>query len=303
MSTLYEVPLRTVRRGKLVSHFLAVLMLVAPAVADAQLVRSAAGANAAAIQTAVSLFRTDLGLLNANVSGSFGTGRREINWDGVPDIFAAPNNLPANFFNANSPRGAVFSTPGTGFQVSAKAVNPTSTPVDFANIDASYSRTFEAFSAQRMFTALASNIVDVRFFVAGSSAAAQVRGFGSVFSDVDLANTTSIEYFGVNNNSLGVFNVTQFLGSETFSFLGVSFNTPSITRVRITSGNAALGAGVTDQDGNLRDLVVMDDFIYGEPNALTATPEPASMVLTATGLLMVIGISRRSRARRRDANS
>ena len=35
-------------------------------------------------------------------------GRREINWDGVADGFAAPNNLPANFFNKNSPRGVVF---------------------------------------------------------------------------------------------------------------------------------------------------------------------------------------------------
>jgi len=55
---------------------------------------SASGTNAAAIQGAVASFRTDLGALNPNVAGSFGSGRREINWDGVPDGFAAPNNLP-----------------------------------------------------------------------------------------------------------------------------------------------------------------------------------------------------------------
>src|SRR5438045_2386489 len=75
---------------------------------------SNSGANAAAIQTTVDSFRTALGTLNANVAGSFGSGRREINWDGVPDTLAAPNLLPANFFNVNSPRGVVFSTVGTG---------------------------------------------------------------------------------------------------------------------------------------------------------------------------------------------
>jgi hypothetical protein len=33
-----------------------------------------------------------LGTLNANVPGSFASGRRETNWDGVPDNFAAPTN-------------------------------------------------------------------------------------------------------------------------------------------------------------------------------------------------------------------
>src|SRR5215510_7611131 len=73
---------------------------------------SASGANPAAILATVDSYRAALGTLNPNVAGSFGTGRREINWDGVPDGFSAPNNLPANFFNANSPRGAVFFTPG-----------------------------------------------------------------------------------------------------------------------------------------------------------------------------------------------
>ena len=39
-------------------------------------------------------------------------GGWEINWDGVPDALASPNSFPANFFNVNSPRGTVFSTPG-----------------------------------------------------------------------------------------------------------------------------------------------------------------------------------------------
>jgi hypothetical protein len=101
----------------------------------------------AIFQATVDNFRTALGALNPNVVGSLGTGRREINWDGVPDALSAPNNLPANFFNVNSPRGVVFSTPGTGFQVSANAA--TATPVEFGNINASYPGLFKTFSPQR----------------------------------------------------------------------------------------------------------------------------------------------------------
>ena len=83
--------------------------ICAPGVFGAPVIRSAAGANPAAIQAMVDQFRTDLGGANNGVGGSFTTGRREINWDGVPDAFASPNNLPLDFFNVNSPRGAVFS--------------------------------------------------------------------------------------------------------------------------------------------------------------------------------------------------
>jgi hypothetical protein len=129
-----------------------------PTVAHAvPVVFSVGGDNTtASIQATVDNFRNN-GLgnpLNPNVAGSFDTGRREINWDGVPDAFSAPNNLPANFFNVNSPRGVVFSTPGTGFQVSG---NAGVAAIEFDNINATYSATFRTFSPQRLFTALESN--------------------------------------------------------------------------------------------------------------------------------------------------
>src|SRR5438477_10957188 len=123
--------------------------------AHAELIFSATG-TVAGIQATVDAFRTDLGSLNPNVAGSVGSGRREINWDGVPDALAAPNNLPANFFNSNSPRGVVFSTPGTAFQVSAKNGNPTLTPVRFGNINPTYPNTFQTFSPERLFSAIGS---------------------------------------------------------------------------------------------------------------------------------------------------
>src|SRR5215208_6525098 len=167
-------------------------LAVTSAPASALVIFSGSGPTAASIQPSVDNFRASLGTLNANVPGSFGTGRREINWDGVPDAFAAPNLLPANFFNTTSPRGVVFSTPGTGFQVSATAAS--GTPVRFGNINATYTSEFQAFSPARLFTALGSNVTDVSFFVPGTITPARVISFGAVLNDVETAGGTTIEY-------------------------------------------------------------------------------------------------------------
>src|SRR6266700_4664790 len=173
-----------------------------PASADPE-VFEASGATPADILTEVTAFRDFLGN-NNGVGGTFPTGRREINWDGVPDAFSAPNLLPANFFNSNSPRGVVFFTPGTaGFQVSANSINPTNTPVRFGNIHPVYPALFSTFSPQRLFTALNSTITEQLFFVPSGTAgvnstqSATVKGFGAVFTDVNAAHTTKIEYFDV----------------------------------------------------------------------------------------------------------
>lgn len=258
--------------------------------AQAQVVYSGAGATAVAITPTVDAFRNALGTLNANVAGSFSGGRREVNWDGVPDGFAAPNNLPANFFNSNSPRGVVFTTPGTGFQASADASNPTSTSIEFGNIDPAYPGLFATFSAQRLFTAIDSNVVDVGFFVPGDAQDALSRGFGVVFSDVDASNTTSVSYFGATDNLLGTFFAAVSGGQEGFSFLGVDYGVATVSRVRITSGDRILAAGSTNPDH-----VAMDDFIYGEP-ITAAVPEPESYALLLGGLSVLAWRLRRRRA-------
>ena len=211
---------------KRIAIVLAALMLSFPTMAvAAPVVFEASGASAADIQTAVDGFRTFLGDLNPNVAGSFPDGRREINWDGVPDAFAAPNNLPANFFNANSLRGAVFFTPGTGFQVSADSANPTNTPVRFGNIHRVLPKLFSTFSPERLFTALDSNIVETLFFVPGSATGATVDGFGAVFTDVNRDDSTKIEYYDAGGQLLFSQNVLPGPTKRgSLSFLGVGFN-------------------------------------------------------------------------------
>ena len=267
----------------------AAVIALGSSLAFGQLVRSGAGPDPASIQGVVDQYRADLGVLNPNTPGSFPGGRRELSWDGVPDAFAAPNNLPGDFFNVNSPRGAVFSTPGTSVRVSANAANPTNTPVRFGDINPTYVDTFKAFSQQRLFSPIGSNVVDMHFFVPGSNTPALTHGFGAVYTDVDLAENTAFEYFDAAGLSLGAFNTP--VSNNGLSFLGVSFPTSLIARVRIAYGNAALGP----DDGGGVDVAVMDDFIYGEPQAI---PEPAAAAAAAAGAL-ALGAMRCGAVRRR----
>jgi hypothetical protein len=269
------------------------LAALLPTITNAQIVDAVASTSTATIQSFAAAFRTALGPLNPNVAGSFGSGRREINWDGVPDNLAAPNALPANFFNVTSPRGVVLSTPGTGFAVSANANSGTA--VNFGNIDPTFATRFAPFSAQRLFTPIGSNITDVSFFIPGSTNAAVSTAFGLVFSDVDLDTSTSLEFFDSFNSSMGIFHAFGIAGvDQSFSFLGVRFTGgQAFSRVRITSGTQLVARGNPDND-----MVVMDDFIYAEPTLLVqqVVPEPATWALLSLGLTAV-GIAARRRGR------
>jgi hypothetical protein len=246
--------------------FVCVLTYASAGHAYAQLtVRSGSGPDAAALTPTRDLFRADLGGGTvAGANGSFGGVRREVNWDGVPSTSAPPNNLAPNFFNVNSPRGMVLSTPGTGFQVSASTSDASGQPLYFGNIDPSYSTTFTVFTPQRLFTPVGSNIYDVTFYIPGSTTPAAVNGFGAVLTDVDQANTTSVRLFDRNNAILGTYYAP--VASGGLSFVGAFTNDglATIARARITLGNAFLAPGVFDNNTSA-DLVVADDFIYGEP--------------------------------------
>ena len=62
--------------------------------------------------------------------------------------------------------------------------------------------------------------------------------------------------------------------SNGLSFVGISFNAgEQVARVVLESGNVALSASTND--GGSNDVVVMDDFIYGEPQPTEYSETPS----------------------------
>jgi len=217
------------------------------------------------IAPTVQRFRSLLGPDNGGAPGSRATGRREINWDAVPDRLARPALLPGDFFNATAApraRGALLRTPGRGVAVSADAQNAAGAAPRFADLNPSYAAEFRTFSPQRLFSPIGSNVVNLRFVVPGTLRRATVRGFGAVYTGIDRRENTAFEYFDAQGRSLGRFAAP--VERRRLSFLGVVFGSARIARVRIEYGNGKLGP---DETGSY-DVAVMDDFIYGEPQPL-----------------------------------
>ena len=233
----------------------------------------AAGTTAGSIQSTVDAFRAALGNPNnGNNPGQLASGRREINWDGGnPNVVAttAPVTPFDVFLNT---RGAQFTTPGLGLSQA--------TPLGIAGLfnNPNYETDFSTFSPSRLFTPVGSNVTEAVFFVPGTSGAvaAMVTGFGAVFTDVDQPDgsgpskkkgnrgaSTLVEYFGADGKVLFSSFIPASPGDGSLSFFGIVFDEPLIARVRITTGDTAPGP----DDDEKQDIVMMDDFLYGEPQA------------------------------------
>jgi hypothetical protein len=262
---------------------MAVGLLVAAPAAAQPVVREAAGNSPAAIQAAVDAFRADLGGVdNLSVPGTQPGGRREISWDGGGA--GATVTLDPSPMTRFSTRGAVFTTPGTGFEISGQPAP------EFSEINPGYDELFAPFSVPRQFSALNSNVLDVWFFVPGSTTVpAAATGFGAVFTGVSAETSTRLEFYAPDG-ALLYERAVPWAAGESLSFLGVSFYSGEVVgRVRIISGNAALGPVET---GTI-DVAVMDDFIYGEPvsvQGLTIAPQTGRLFRTAA-LDIVVGVT------------
>lgn len=224
------------------------------------IVFQAAGPSVASIQSMVAAFGATLGLPNNGNDGiTHTTGHREINWDGgsTANTTTSPGVTPFDVFLLG--RGARFTTTGTGF-VQAP---PSGLATTFSN--ATYSTAFQPFSLSRLFSPVGSNVTTGLFFLpGGGEIPAAVSGFGAVFADVDKSDTTTISFFDAQGKLLLTRSVPASAGSASLSFLGVFFGNPLIASVKITTGSTAPGPN----DGIDRDIVMMDDFLYGEPQQI-----------------------------------
>jgi hypothetical protein len=230
-----------------------------------------AGPTASSVQGLLDQFRLALGANNASNPGPLPAGRREINWDGGG---SATSPVPTPFTGFLNSRGALFLTTGSGF-VQAPVSGMAAT---FDN--ATYATVFQPFSPQRLFSPVGSNITEVQFFIPGGGASAATNGFGAVFNDVDQPDgsgpggkrgnrgaSTLIQYFGTNNELLFSSWVPASPGNGGFSFMAIMFPDARITSVRIMTGDHAAGPDDTPDV----DIVMMDDFVYGEPRVPAST--------------------------------
>ena len=243
----------------------------------APVVFQAAGPSGASIQSTVDAFRAVPGFEtnNLNNPGPLNDGRREINWDGGnPNVL--DTTAPVTPFNTFlDTRGSQFTTPGLGLsQAPPSGGIQGGLAVLFGN--PSYGKIFRAFSKSRLFTPVGSNITEASFFIPGTNGTvpATVRGFGAIFADVDQPDggpaftrrgdrraSTLIEFFGADGKLLFSSFVPASPGDGSLSFFGIVFDDARIARVRIKTGDVAPGPN----DDARHDIVVMDDFIYGEP--------------------------------------
>jgi hypothetical protein len=247
----------------------------------------AAGPDAESIQGAVDAFRAALGEPNnGNAPGPLPVGRREINWDGggANDTTTPPVTPFDVFLNS---RGARFTTRGKGLSQAPPSGGAEGGLAGLFNND-TYGTIFSTFSPLRLFTPVGSNITEALFFVPGANPDLQpganpgdpatVTGFGAVFTDVDQGrndrrSSTLIQYFDARGRLLFASFVPASPGDAGLSFFGVVFEEANIARVRITTGDRAPGP---DDSGN-RDIVMMDDFLYGEPQPTSNGASVASV--------------------------
>jgi hypothetical protein len=212
------------------------------------------------------------------------TGFRAINWDAE----ALPFDFPGNFFVQIVPRGLTVASEKDCFRVSNPGPGDETIAGDdnkFDSINREASQDFITFTPLRLFTVLSHTSFSITFSKPGDGFGegmpppnqASVNGFGAVFVDVDVEYTTQMTAF--DPDGCQIFQEYVLPSDGGLSFLGVAFGEGNnrIKTVVITLGNKAIDdtrghklRGLTASEGNNRDndIVVMDDFFYGEPKSL-----------------------------------
>lgn len=192
------------------------------------------------------------------------------------------SQFPASFFEDVVQRGLSVSSASNQFFVS----NDGSGDNRFDSINAEAAANFEVFSPDRLFALSAVNEFRISFSVPElGTIPAGVSGFGAIFVDVDKSATTEIVFRDI----AGCILASEFVDPSPggLSFLGVIVNEGGpIVAVNIAAGDVAIdsveSAGFFSFFVSIfrffarllgfssDDIVVFDDFIYGEPTEIVA---------------------------------
>ena len=225
--------------------------------------------DADGLQATVDHFRQLLGSKNnGNAPGPLHEGHRSVNWDGA----GVPFEMPGDFFKVNVPRGLETFVHGDAFRVS----NPNNEPdVDnlFDSVNPEAAKDFVAFTPNRLFTGLKGNVMRAEFTVPGRGDPATVSGFGAVFVDVDQKGTAMVF---VDEHKCLIKKVNVPVKKHGLSFAGIVVTKKdgrplrrktAIQQVQMRLGNQIIDGGIDDEKKK-KDIVVLDDFIYGEPQPI-----------------------------------
>jgi hypothetical protein len=261
------------------------VLSTAPQASAGTLVFKGVGADAS---TAFNDFKAAIGGQNNGAQGAQNSGFRTINWDGVrlDGTDVNPNTvvidpgktvaIPENRFRA---QGALYAEP---YAVSGDG---------FVSVNPNVAGEFPAFSPKNTFVMFDpesgkfdDRFIEQSFTLPGTDRPAATRGFGAIFKDVEIAKTSSIEYFN-GSQSLGKYYVDPSATSGDTQFLGVLFDESIVTDVTLTVGTNAIfsfdGKSIKsfgpENLANGIDLAVTDDFAFAEP---TAIPEPSTALPT-----------------------
>jgi len=184
------------------------------------------------------------------------------------------------------PRGLLLHSESNEFRVSN---DETDNLFDSINEEASVN--FQTRSAPRLFAPVIENEFAIDFVVPGTvDSAASVQGYGGVFVDVVEEATTKVTFYAKSGCVIAEEYVKPAPGG--LSFLGVKAGegSPAVFQVKVKLGNQALdntdgGApcqgffscgfqfigslfGLGSNNNQDVDIVVMDDFLYSEPQAV-----------------------------------
>ena len=206
------------------------------------------------IAATVAEFRTVLGdPLNGGTPGPLSEGRREIKWD------AAPAEMPGDFFNTVVKAGAIFTTMAPDFEQRQR----------FQRGQPGLRRRLQRVQPAEDVHAHRQRGADHRVQGAGLRYPGGDPGLRRRVLRRRATGAASIKLFDAHGRSLGQYHAPVRTDAAGFSFVGVVFDSPIVAEVRIMSGQRALGPDVQDlSDGGNQDLVVMDDYLYGEPQAI-----------------------------------